>query len=103
MMSAEPFVKSMEMPYQLCGVALAANAAKDIAWSVRTSSTKTDKRDACKLAGWGWAAGTILHATTVQGKAHDKELALAGTACLGILAATLLAKGYSLDEEDINL
>lgn len=100
MMSAEPWTPALEGAYQIAGVAMVSNAAKDMAWSVRAVSTKADKRDACKLAGWSWLAGSVLHATaTANGKSRDSDLAWAASAGMGLLAATLLAKGYNLDEE----
>lgn len=104
MISAEPWTPALEGVYQIAGVAMVSNAAKDMAWSVRAVSTKTDKRDACKLAGWSWLAGTVLNATaTSNNKARDNDLAWAATAGMGLLAATLLAKGYGLDEEELNI
>ncbi len=59
-------------------------------------------RAACKLAGWQWLAGSVLHAShTMSNKHKDNDVAWAVTACMGAFAATLLAKGHGLDEEDI--
>jgi hypothetical protein len=45
---------------QWAGLALAGNAAKDMAVSVRSPKTKFEAQSACKLAGWSWLAGSAF-------------------------------------------
>lgn len=98
------YTVSMEAPYQVAGMALAGHAAKDIAVSVRAASTRADKRDALKLSGWQWAAGSVLNAShTLANKHKDSDISWAVTAAMGAFAATLLAKGYGLDEEELDI
>ena len=66
--------------------------------------TRADKRDALKLSGWQWAAGSVLNAAHTLGNKHkDSDISWAVTAAMGVFAGTLLVKGYGLDEEDLDI
>ncbi len=45
---------------QWAGLALAGNAAKDMAVSIRSPKTKDEAQSACKMAGWSWLAGSAF-------------------------------------------
>jgi len=74
---------SNELPWQCAGVALAGHAAKDLT-----------------IAGWTWLAGSALSVGSALAKKGSckEDTAYTGAAVMGALAATLLAKGYGLDE-----
>jgi hypothetical protein len=54
-----PFHESMDLPYTVAGLSLAAHSAKDAALTLRLK-TKTESLDACKMSGWTWLANSAL-------------------------------------------
>ena len=93
---------SMDVPWQAAGIAIAGHAAKDLAVAARSPKTTAESRGACQMAGWTWLAGSALSVGNALAKKNSaKEEASYGAAALmGALGATLLAKGYGLDEQD---
>jgi hypothetical protein len=93
---------SMDVPWQAAGVALAGHAAKDLTVAARSPKTTAESRGACQMAGWSWLAGSALAVGNVISKkgAAKEEASYASAAVMGALAATLLAKGYGLDEQE---
>ena len=93
---------SMDVPWQAAGVALAGHAAKDLTVAARSPKTTAESRGACQMAGWTWLAGSALSVGNVLSKkgAAKEDASYASAAVMGALAATLLAKGYGLDEQE---
>ena len=93
---------SMDVPWQVAGVSLAGHAAKDLSVSARSPKTTAESRGACQMAGWTWLAGSALSVGNVLSKkgTAKEEASYASAAVMGALAATLLAKGYALDEQE---
>ena len=92
----------MDAPWQAAGIAMAGHAAKDISVAARSPKTTAESRGACQMAGWTWLAGSVLsvgNALTKKGNAKE-EASYTSAALMGALGATLLAKGYGLDEKE---
>ena len=91
---------SMDVPWQAAGVALGGHALKDLTVAARSPKTTAESRGACQTAGWTWLCGSALsigNALAKKGSAKE-DVSFASAAVMGALAATLLAKGYGLDE-----
>jgi hypothetical protein len=73
---------------QWAGLALAGHAAKDMAVSVRSTKTKSEARDACKIAGLSWLASSGYR----HGTLHARRRSVPGGArCPAALGAVVSA------------